>query len=267
MPVKSLGFRTDLIFLRFNGEIIERDDYSVILTPSDPVYFWGNFLLFKEAPTAGCKADWEEIFAKEVESKLDVHHRALGWDDPDGSDGDHNEFLEAGYEFDKCVIQTAQAVHPPPKYNRDIEIRPLQGDEWAESIDIQMACKPDKFQADVYRGFRQRRMAQYKEMTETGLGHWFGAFLNGRLVADLGIFADEEVGRFQNVETHPDFRRQGICSTMIHETAQYAFEKMGVETLVIAADVDYHAKEIYNSVGFEPTEYQASLQWFDTKYA
>lgn len=263
----SLGYRTDLIFRRFEGEIIERDDYTVVLTPSDPIYFWGNFLLFNKPPKTGCKAEWEGIFEKEIGSQLEVHHRAFGWDDPHGAPGDHQEFLNAGYEFDRSVIQTAQSVHPPPKYNRDIEVRPLQGDEWNEAIRIQMACKPDKFKADIYRGFRQRRMAIYKEMRDAGLRTWFGAFLEGKLVADLGIFTDREVGRFQHVETHPDFRRRGICSSMIYETSKYAFEMMGIETLVIAADVDYHAKEIYTSVGFEPAEYQASLQWFDRRYA
>jgi hypothetical protein len=46
MNVKSLGYRTDLIFPTFDGEIIDRGDYLVIRTPKNPTFYWGNFLLF-----------------------------------------------------------------------------------------------------------------------------------------------------------------------------------------------------------------------------
>jgi len=267
MKIKSLGYRTDLIFRKFDGEIIERDGYKVILTRSHPNFFWGNFLLFDGPPVNGSFDEWNEIFKREIESQFKVHHRAFGWDCPENVLGEHREFLDAGYTLDQSVIQTARAVHKPPKYNTEIEIRPLSNHEWDEAIEIQVLCKPDHFQEDKYRSFRQTRMRRYREMSEASLGTWFGAFLDGQLVADLGIFTDGEIGRYQHVETHPDFRRRGICSTMIYKTARYALSTMGVETLVIAADVDYHAKEIYTSVGFEPTEYQAGLQWFDPKHA
>ena len=266
-PIKSLGYRTDMIFRRFDAEIIERDDYTVVLTPSNPGFFWGNFLLFKEPPSNGSLAEWNEIFESEVASKLDVHHRAFGWDCTENVLGEHQVFLDAGYTLDQCVVQTAQSVHEPPKLNSDVEIRPLRGSEWDDVIEIQVACTPERFQPHLYRQYRQERMIRYREMNKVGLGTWFGAFLDGQIVADLGIFSDDEIGRFQHVETHPDFRRRAICSTMIYESSRYAFEQMGVETLVIAADVNYHAKEIYESVGFKPTEHQAGLQWFDPKYS
>jgi len=53
MKVRSLGYRTDLIFPRFDGEIIDREGYLVIRTPTNPTYFWGNFLLFQNPPGAG----------------------------------------------------------------------------------------------------------------------------------------------------------------------------------------------------------------------
>ena len=267
MPAHSLGYRTDLIFRKFDANIIERDDYIVILSPSHPNYFWGNFLLFKVPPSQGCMAEWEKVFAHEIESQQEVHHRAFGWDIAENNLGEHREFLDAGYTIDQSVVQTTNAVHKPPKYNSEIEIRPLRDDEWMDSLEIQVLCKPDHFQEHIYRAFRKHRMSRYREMRDAGLGNWFGAFLDGTLVADLGIFKDDDVGRFQNVTTHPDFRRRGICSTIIYETSQYAFEQLGIETLVIVADVDYHAKEIYTSVGFSATEYQAGLQWFDPQYA
>ena len=50
MQVRSLGYRTDLIFPAFDGQITDRGDYLVVRTPSNPTFYWGNFLLF-DRPT------------------------------------------------------------------------------------------------------------------------------------------------------------------------------------------------------------------------
>jgi hypothetical protein len=39
MKVQSLGYRTDLIFPTFEGQITDRGDYLVIRTPSNPTFY------------------------------------------------------------------------------------------------------------------------------------------------------------------------------------------------------------------------------------
>ena len=46
----SLGWRTDLIFARFDGEVVPRCDHLVIRAPHNPTFWWGNFLLYDHAP-------------------------------------------------------------------------------------------------------------------------------------------------------------------------------------------------------------------------
>ena len=36
----SLGWRTDLIFARFDGEVVARDDCLVVRTPTNPGFWW-----------------------------------------------------------------------------------------------------------------------------------------------------------------------------------------------------------------------------------
>jgi hypothetical protein len=59
MEVKSLGYRTDLTFPKFDGQIIDRGDYLVILTPSNLTYYWGNFLLFPKTPGRDDLNNWK----------------------------------------------------------------------------------------------------------------------------------------------------------------------------------------------------------------
>lgn len=169
-----------------------------------------------------------------------------------------------GFKVDFSVVLTARSVHAPLKTNPDVVVRPVSTDaEWMEVTENQIASKEADYRAEEYRPFKEKQMARYRAMSDQGLGHWFGAFLNGKLVADLGIYRDQTLGRFQSVETHPAYRRQGICGALVHKSAQYAFDKMGLTDLVMVADENYHAAKIYESVGFAPTAKEYSAFWWD----
>src|SRR3990172_6867910 len=62
MNPRSLAWRTDLIFPRFDGEILDRGRYLVIRTPSNPTFYWGNFLLFDGPPAPGDDEPWPPLF-------------------------------------------------------------------------------------------------------------------------------------------------------------------------------------------------------------
>jgi predicted GNAT family acetyltransferase len=152
----------------------------------------------------------------------------------------------------------------PTRVNREVEVRPLRtDDDWAQATESQVAVRDERHQLEPYRVFQARKMARYRTMAEAAVGAWFGAFLEGRLVADLGLYTDGTFGRFQSVGTHPDYRRRGICGTLVHAAAEHALQRFGVKTLVMVADPEYHAARIYMSLGFAPTEQQLGLEWAD----
>lgn len=262
MKVQSLGHITDLFFPQFDGLILDRGDYLVIRTPSNPTYYWGNFLLFQDPPGKGDFERWKELFEREIASLQPAEHMTFSWDTIHGETGEVQPFLQAGFDLFQAVVLTARQVVPPPKYNAEVVIRPLSEDwEWEQATQNQVACRGDGFELQGYQVFKQNQMQRYRRMVDAGLGAWFGAFLQGELVADLGVFAREKIGRFQAVGTHPAYRRHGICGTLVYQASRYAFEQLGAETLVMVADENYHAAKIYESVGFQPTEHQVELEW------
>ena len=264
MEVHSLGYRTDLIFPKFDGEIIDRGAYLVILTPSNPTFYWGNFLLFPNPPGKDDFGNWKRIFAEEIDSRLNVEHMAFGWDSVEGQLGEVKPFLDEGFNLNQSVVLDTHQVKIPPKYNREVMIRPITEDwEWEQAIQNQIACRPPEFSLQGYQVFKRGQMERYRQMTRAGLGVWVGAFLEKQLVADLGVFVTDKIGRFQQVETHPEYRRRGICGTLVYRASCYALEHMGVNTLVMVADENYHAAKIYESIGFKPKEHQVSLDWWD----
>ena len=263
MNLTSLGYRTDLLFASFGGEVADRGDYLVIRTPLNPSYWWGNFLLFPNPPGAGDAARWTELFKREVGEPPAVNHVVFGWDAVDGETGEVAEFSDRGFSLSREVVLSAREVVRPPKINDEAEVRPLTEDwEWEAALELGVMSREAHFKESAHRTFLARKFANYRAMSRAGLGGWHGAFLKGKLVADLGLFFDGEVGRFQSVKTHPDFRRRGLCGRLVYEVAWAALQERA-ETLVMIADEDYHAAKIYESVGFRPAERQVALEWWN----
>ncbi|MGB7537933.1 MAG: hypothetical protein WBM17_05305 [Anaerolineales bacterium] len=197
MDVKSLGYRTDLIFPGFDGEILDRGSYTVVRTPSNPTFYWGNFLLFEKPPAEGDYPRWTELFAREIGVPPPTRHMTFGWDTVRGEQGISAPFLENGFRPAKSTVLTARKLNPPAHPAADLVVRPLSSDDdWAQSVDNQVATREPEFTEQDCRLFRQRAMDRYRKMVARGLGDWYGGFLEGRLVADLGIFHDGGVGRY-----------------------------------------------------------------------
>lgn len=263
MLLRSLGRRTDLMFAKFSGSVTDRGSYILIKTPSNPHYHWGNYLVFDHPPRKGSHQDWTQIFDREFEYYSEPHHYVFTWQ---GEGGDFQEFLDAGFTLDTATVLTATKLNPPPHLNQKIEIRKISSDtEWAQVTRLQVLCSDPKFMDIQYEQFKTTQMNSYRKMSEAGHGFWFGAYIEGELVGDLGIFFDGKLGRYQNVGTHPDRRRQGICGTLVYKAGEIAFKEFGIEHLVMEADVDYHAARIYESVGFQRNEINKALSWWKSQ--
>ena len=77
----SLGWRTDLIFARFDGQVTDCGKHVRVRTPANPTFWWGNFLLFRHAPGAGDLERWMAMFDEEIASRQpESRHRAFGID-------------------------------------------------------------------------------------------------------------------------------------------------------------------------------------------
>ena len=247
--IASLGYRTDLFFSRLSGEVEDLGEYLCIRTPSNPTFWWGNFVLFKRAPEKDDANHWLEVFHLE---HPDAQHIAIGFDGTEP--GDVSGFP---LTLQTSSVMTANALHEPAHPIREAELRPLLNDaDWDARLTLSRAVH--NTWGD---GFLERSNVSHRKQTEAGHGKFFGAFLDRQLVSSLGIFnTGDGLGRFQTVETHPQFERRGLCGTLTHFAGQYALQGMNVQTLVMVADPLYHAQRVYESVGFRVTEPQFGFE-------
>lgn len=259
MDITSLGYRTDIMLRLLEGsERSDHGDHIVVRSPANPSYWWGSFLLLAAPPAPGDVSRWLTRFAAQFPA---AGHVALGIDVTGRSAVDPAEFEAAGLMFRCETVLTAAEVHQSPRPNRSAEYRPLAGPaDWQQAVELRIACI-GAGEPPADRSFLESRIAAQRRLTEAGHGRWLGAFTGGRLVAQLGICTDGDgVARYQDVETHPAARRQGLAGTLVYQAGRYALAQLAASTLAIVADPDQQAIRIYRSCGFEVTEDQVSFE-------
>ncbi|MDO9182732.1 MAG: GNAT family N-acetyltransferase [Bacteriovorax sp.] len=263
MEINSLAFQTDLYFHRFTGIVLEYDNFLVVKNPRNPTFFWGNLLYFKDPPDQLALNNWTDLFKKEFQD-MDVQHMTFAWDALDGEEGSAIHFVENGFNLEKSLVMMADDIYRPAKINEKFNIRVIESEQdWNQVIDNHVACRAPHFNKYSYRKFSSKRIADYRSMVNSTCGVWMGAFLDDKLVGDLGLFYENGVGRFQVVGTHPDFRRMGVCSTLLYKSCLYGQKYFNISKFIIVADPDYHAANIYQSIGFSTREIQIGLCKFN----
>jgi hypothetical protein len=236
------GLKTGIEIDRFENILKERDEYLVVETPNNPGYFWGNYLIFPNAPKSEDQERWESLFSKEFAHQPKVKHQAFTWDKPERG----TTFL--GFEQEEASELVLKKLQKPKTYNETVQVRALSSDQdWEDALYNQMSTRLESFACEPYFVFKKTQMQRYRRLAEAKQGKWYGAFLKNKLVADCGYFSFGGIGRFQSVGTHPDFRRQGICATLIYECVR---QNPQAKESVIVAELGT-ADRVYRSVGFE----------------
>lgn len=255
MEIKSLSYSTLLHQLSYSSSITDQGQYLVVSTPGLPQYFWGNFLLFPNPPEEGDLENWENLFAKEF-SELGCTHMAYAWDSVSGEAGEIKAFEDEGYYFEYDDILKADSATRPTSYSDDLEIRPLELDEdWEMRAELNLAC------GDILNKKQLKELgAHYRNDTLKLRGLFLGAFINSELVGEMALFqGGQEYGLISMVKTHPDFRKSGICTTLVCNAVEIGQQLFRFKEFVLVADQKTSAVSVYKSVGFEVVEQGASL--------
>jgi len=236
------------MFHRFDGVVEERDTYIVVRSPANPGYYWGNYLLFSQAPAPGDAPRWIERFRAEMAVDPRVRHVALGWDSDEV--GAAAELEALGFELHAHPVLVATAPTPPPRPAPGLTVRTVDSDDdWRQVAAVVAAGAPELHQSPAYVQFEEARRARWRAMIDAGRGRWLGTFDGDRLIAHMGIFADGELARFQTVETHPDQRGRGACTHLVAAAIAIGLGELGARTVVVSAEPG-QAERIYRRAGF-----------------
>ena len=260
-PLRSLVWTTDIDVLAIDHTVTARDGYLAVRSPSNPDFWYGNFLVFEDPPGDGDGERWETLFEREFVDQPASRHRTFCWDRTEGELGAAPaEFAARGYDLESVIGLLAapkELIHHP-RANREVTIQPLDPacdspDEsrWAEVIEIQVAGRDTRISEPEHRDFSRTRQNELRKLFRAGRGGWYVALgPDGDVLASCGIVATRDRGRFQAVEVAAAHRRRGICSRLLVDAAAHAADTWSLSTILIAADADYHALGLYESLGF-----------------
>lgn len=255
---RTLGIRTDVVLNAPRLEIEERGAFAILRTPSNPGYYFGNYLIFDRAPAPVDLERWQDEFERAFEHYPQVRHAAYVFSGRAERDA-VKVFADAGYTIENRAVMTAARIadFQPPA---GIEVRPLLDDaDWAGQMDMQMASRPPEHDERAYRRFKERQIAHHRALSERS-GVWLGAFDGARLTGSCGIFpAGDALARYQDVSVDPGYRNRGIARALVSAAGAWALRSFGVRTLIIVAKADAFARRIYEKAGFEMTQSETAI--------
>ena len=255
---KSIGLKTDLFFHQFSGNVISKENYLVIHTPNNPEYYWGNYLIFDGPPKKTDSKKWIDAFKNEFGHRKSIDHIAFTWDLGEVSNLD--EFVEKGFHIDKSIILTLNEMSSPSLCSGNITLKEIQtNSEWKELIDLQILIGNSDGKYENYIKFTEKKFFTYKKIVSSNKGTWLGAYDSGKLIGDLGIFLTGAFGRFQNIETHPDYRGKNICRSLIYKAFHWIKNRNSKAIIVVESEANSLPLKIYKKLGFSEKEFLTSL--------
>lgn len=252
----TCGLSTSLAIACRNGIVTVRDGFIIAETPSNPSYYFGNFLVFEAPPGARDIVRWPKLFARAFAHNPRVRHVAFAWS---GESGAADCFADDGYTLQEETV--LEATHVRSAGSPDgIDVRELQLEaDWVALFHFELRqCEP-QFEPAAYEQFMRRRVDRRRELCTEAAAAWCGAFYRTELVGACGIVAAEPLARYQDVGVDERFRNRGIAKALLAYAARIGFERFGAARAIIVANSDRPARALYERAGFNAVQREWSL--------
>lgn len=244
--------RTDRHLIALLGRVEDLGDCVAVRSLPNPHTFYGNHLFLPGPPE-----DLDAWIARFEDLFPGFEHVCLRWDDAALSPALLVSARERGLEPDDGVAMSLDAVDLEPR--TDLDIRPLGLDGFERAMDLDRLCHPGEDDgAPGYAAFLRTQRGIQRRWVESGDATWWGCFDGDRLVGACGFADCGDVGRFQSVQTHPEHRRQGVCSSLVATVSSDGLRR-GLRRVLLAAEPDGPALGTYRRIGFREVGGQRAL--------
>jgi ribosomal protein S18 acetylase RimI-like enzyme len=231
------------------AEITEREGYLVYRSDGFPDYYAGNGIEIREPGRS--LAEWEAVFAREFDTHVS-RHRTFTFERAPELEPLASEAFEAGYRVEFLAYLIAKRALPAGEPPAGLAVERIDSDAGWERL---LA-----FEDRVSRAFEwyegpdstESLLAKTRYVSEQVGIEWLALVDGaGTIASKLGLFRHGSVYRLQDVATAEEHRRQGLSSYLLRLALRRAVEEDDAQGLVVAADRDYHAIDLYRKLGFE----------------
>ena len=231
-----------------------RPGFTVSRTPERIDFNYGHALLLEASPAERGVEYWLGRWLLEQQS-TECDRAFLLWEEPHVPANEPSWIDELGPGAQLYVNHflglDGRRPLPSALPPEGIELRGFAGDtDWRQAVTLTAQINDDGGFFAMERAYWL--YAGYRDLVEGGEGEWFGAFRDGQLVGALGLIRGENEARFQDVLTHAEFRRRGICSALLRRAVE-SYRRTNLEgTVYILAKAGADSERLYTRFGFEP---------------
>lgn len=251
MTLRSLTMRSELLTLSGISHLSQHDGYMVQSTPTEPDFWMGNQLIVSDLTR--CASDLFALFERHFPQAT---HRAVVWDLPNVDLAEITARNDTDCDVDGFETMTLEGALGEAALPEGLTIRAVESEaDWQSAERLMAKIGVEEGRNPVTHGpYLARRNAGRREQIAKGLGQWFGVFDGAEVVAQMGIFHDDTIARYQSVETKATHRRRGICSALLRYAALWALGRAPNAKVVIVAEDDSNAGRLYKRMGFAHAE-------------
>jgi len=259
-PNPCLLTQTDLALTAMVGAVDRTPDHIVAYRPRNPGYRWGNFLFLRGPPPASSLQAHVDEFRQRFADHPAITHVTLRWDGDPLTPAAAAAAQALGMTSDGGLEMVAHRLALPS--HAPVQIRELDMVGERDVITaFNVASDPSEQDgAPDYVRFKERIREEWWTWHAAGAARWWGAFAGDVLVGQCGLVScPDGLGRFQAVETHPEHRRQGVCSALVATVGHAALTRGGCRAVLLGADAEGPALGLYKRMDFRPGARQHSL--------
>ncbi|MEX0972385.1 MAG: GNAT family N-acetyltransferase [Solirubrobacterales bacterium] len=213
-----------------------------------PGYYGANGIEIDD-PASRRLAAWEETFHDAFDPGHFEHVTLKLVSGPD-SRRLVEEARAAGYDVSQdAYLVATEALPAEPSPPDGLRLEVLKGEDgWRR-----LAAFEDRLSRG-YGWYSARGVSQLLQKTRfvsARIGiEWLGLSRDDDLRSKLGVFRAGPVCRLQDVATLHPHRRRGLASHLVRVALDRALGPLGAEGLVVCAERDYHAIDLYRKLGF-----------------
>jgi len=222
------------------GLVTERIDGAFVDSTRDYPSFWhGNRIVLDRPPSAYELERWSERHRELFAWREGTQPVVVTWyDRPDVPAS------EIANEINTALIAPSAFADAPQPAGLHA-VQPSTDAHWEGVSDLISEIHPE------YGDFARWRVATLRALVEGGRGIYRALLdANGAVVAALGAFHADGVGRYANVQTAQAYRRRGCAAYQV--TSALRDLRTHVDDVVIVAETGGEADRLYRRLGFVP---------------
>lgn len=239
---------TDLVYYGRIGDVIDRDTYVVVHTPSEPTSYLGNQIIGRGDMTPDNVSEWVAVFSREFADVAGVEHITIN------AEGHIHprcgQLTSPPLQHVENLVLSISTPFPSFSDRPDVAVGRVTDERTWEAI-VEGQLVEQGLASPEARAYFTRHFAVQRDLAQDGQAIWLAATVDSAIASTLGLLRRGDLVRFQAIRTDPQFRRRGIASHLMTAALKVADEDFGTTRAVLVTNDDHpEALSVYKHLGF-----------------